>query len=124
MTAFPYKFCKPCIASDLLKKRKPTIYTPDKIIETILIYFELPEYKVFSKRRKRELVDCRFYIMVFLKKYCKMSLENIGKKFPGDKDKGLHYTSVMSGIQTINDLIKNNEYVRRHYYNLVNIFEG
>lgn len=124
MTAFPYQFCKPCIAPDVLKQRKPPIYYPEKIIHIVLNFFDLPEHRVFSDSRKRELVDCRFFIMIFLKAYCKISLTSIGKKFPGDKGSGYHYTSVLNGIQTINDLMENNDRIRGIYNELKFRMEG
>ncbi len=95
-----------------------------KIIQTVLNYFKLDKEKVFTTCRKREEKDCRFFIMYFLRKNTELTLKDVGKLFPGKTGKGLDHTTIIHAVKTINDLLKNNEEIRRHYYNLVKIFEG
>jgi len=51
------------------------------------------------KKRKRSMVHARQLIFYFLKKYTSYTLKNIGKFF------GKDHTTVIHGIQTINDLL-------------------
>lgn len=94
------------------------------IAQTILNYFQIDREKVFSKSRKRAQKDCRFFIIYFVRKYTELTLEETGKLLPGESGNGLDHTSVLHAVKNITDWIKHDEYVRRHYYNLVNIFEG
>jgi len=95
-----------------------------KIVQTVMNYFKLDKQKVFTTCRKREEKDCRFFIMYFLRKNTQLTLKDVGGLFPGKTGKGLHYSSVIHAVKTINDLLKNNEEIRRHYYNLLNMIEG
>ena len=70
--------------------------------------------KFHSKTRKREVVQARFFAMLFSKAFTKHTLEVIGKKI-GDKD----HASVLHGIKTIRNLVSSDKQVKKDHRELI-----
>jgi len=75
----------------------------ERIIYTVSRITEILFSKMESKTRKREVVESRYLCYYFIKKHTKITLKLIGQKF-GNRD----HSSVIHGLQTIQDLIETN----------------
>jgi hypothetical protein len=79
--------------------------TPGNIIVIVSDYYRTPIDRVLSTCRKSELVKTRQVSMNFMKLYIKgMTLEGIGKYFPGKRTYKDHAT-VLHACKTVNNLI-------------------
>jgi chromosomal replication initiator protein len=70
------------------------------IVYVVCNYYKISPLKISEKTNKREIVKARQIAMYFLDKYTKMSLAAIGEKLGGK-----NHSTVIYGIQTVEDLI-------------------
>lgn len=87
--------------------------TPQEITKAICEYFNLQYERVFLKSRKREIVTVRHLSMYFIREYTKIPLSSIGFFF-----KGLDHTTVIHGINTVNDLKDTDMDYRNDFYKI------
>ena len=78
-----------------------------KIVATVLNYFEMPESVIHLKCRKKEYVKCRYFIMLFLWQKGRMKKSPIAKHF------SMNHASVLHGLKTIaNDIETSEDYMK------------
>jgi len=92
-------------------------YPAKVIVEKVCEYFDLPQNVVLAGKRKRELVNCRRFIMRFLKDYTELTLAQIGK-WAGHKD----HTTVIHALHTLSDLMETEDQTRHDYLEIKKLF--
>ena len=93
------------LASLNLFKKKTKYINPDKIIEIVFNYLDVP-IGHNPKKRQHNLVLARQLSYFFIKKYNKLSLIMIGKLFNQD------HSTVIHSIKTIKNLLDTDKEVR------------
>lgn len=78
-----------------------------RIREVVLAYYNLPEHKVFSRRRDAELVLARQVMHYMARRFTRMGLRQIGITFPGGGQ--LHHSTIINSIVVVNDLMDTDE---------------
>ena len=93
---------RPCTLEDIKKQLKNIISiktkttTPEKIIETIINFYNLEDSNLFISSRKKEYSKPRQLAMYLLKKELKLSYSVIGRRFSGkDHTTVMHACSLM-----------------------------
>ncbi|HQG68449.1 MAG TPA: helix-turn-helix domain-containing protein, partial [Paludibacteraceae bacterium] len=76
------------------------INTVEKIRDTVCDYFSIPVDAIFTKSRKREVVQARQIAMYLSKQFTKNSLSSIGKAI-GERD----HATVLHACKIISDLM-------------------
>jgi len=76
------------------------INTVEKIRDTVCDYFSIPVDAIFTKSRKREVVQARQIAMYLSKQFTKNSLSSIGKAI-GERD----HATVLHACKIVNDLM-------------------
>ena len=85
------------------------------ILKVVEMYSEIEEDFYYRKTRKIEYVRARHLAMYFAKKYTKLSLKSIGKKFKKD------HSTVIHGIDRIENGIKYEKIIKESVKNLEQI---
>jgi chromosomal replication initiator protein len=75
--------------------------TPDQIIDTVAEYYGTTRAIMLSKNRLRDNVIPRQVAMYMIKYNTKTSMNVIGVKLKGNRDKPLHHTTVLHGINKV-----------------------
>ncbi len=101
---------------DKFVKSSPKEITVEYIQNVICNYFNIPQDKLISKTRKREIVQARQLAMYFSKNFTKSSLAVIGSKC-GNKD----HATVLHACKTIRNLTETNKEFKKYIDDLENI---
>lgn len=80
----------------------------DEIERVVLAHYGLPREKVFSRRRKKEMVLARQTMHYLARHLTLLSLKSIGARFPAG-EMGLHYSTVMHSVKVINNYLETDE---------------
>jgi len=102
-----YNHCLACNTKELSQALSPAL--ADEIVQTVCDHFGMTLEKIKDRCRERPIVQARFFCFLFLRKYTKLSLKNVGSFF------GVDHTSVIHGVGTIQDMIDTEDATRRHY---------
>jgi hypothetical protein len=101
-------------------------YTSDELVaaikSTVITMYNLESKKIFSKSRKRELVMARHIMRYIARTLTKLSLTEIGEKFPGED--AADHTTVMHSVQTILDLMDTDLYLKAQIIEIRKSIEG
>jgi len=89
-----------------------------RIIEIILMYYNISEVRLYDKTRQPAIVKARYQVIYFVSKYIsKMTLENRGKIFD------LDHATVLHALKTVNNEIETNPEYRLHIVELDGIIK-
>jgi hypothetical protein len=101
------------------------LLTPEKIIEIVADYYNVPITDVMSLLQEADCVKVRQVSMYFIRdKYSMMSLDKIGSLFPGRTGRKDHAT-VIHSIKTVNNGIDTDPIFRSEIATLdINISSG
>jgi Bacterial dnaA protein helix-turn-helix len=75
--------------------------TPDQIIDTVAEYYGMTRTTMLSNNRLRDNVIPRQVAMYMIKYNTKTSMNVIGIKLQGKRDKPMHHTTVLHGINKV-----------------------
>ena len=96
------------ILKDLLED-KVKIVNIESIQKTVASFFQISLQDLLSARRSRSLARPRQIAMYLAKKYTSKSLPEIGRKF-SNRD----HTTVIHAVKKINQLLQNDENIKRN----------
>jgi hypothetical protein len=79
----------------------------EEILEIITEEYDVTVDEIFSKCRKRFIVDARYVVFAMLRRNLRMTLTDIGRYF-----EGRDHTTVMHGISKFKDLYETDDVYR------------
>lgn len=82
------------------KQRESSILTKEIIRDIVHEYFKVPYSRANKKTRKRELVQIRYFVFVFARKYTRDGLGAIGSLY----DYSCDHATVLHAVKTMNNL--------------------
>lgn len=84
------------------------------ICDTVCTYLQIPFPLLVTKSRKRELVRARYILMRMLRRYTALSLAEIGNRIKDqtDPEKGKDHTTVIHGLQAIQNEMDTDPVIR------------
>lgn len=85
---------------DVYRSESAPVITPERIIETVCDYFDLPMESLKGKCRIKELVYARYVIFYFLRKYTSITFKSAGLMFNRD------HTTVIHGLQHLSNIME------------------
>jgi len=101
------------LIDDYIKKPNQII-SPQNIIKTVAIFYNLPESEIKGNSRRQDIVKARQIAMYLLREISKCSYPTIGAYFR-DKD----HTTVMHSCEKITKIIKQNENIAQEINTLI-----
>lgn len=99
---------------DIINSDKPKKITPDLIIDKTAEYYNVSRDDIISKKRDARISRSRQVVMYLTRKMTDYTLVDIGNILKKD------HTTVMHGIDTINNLVSENEEMRHQVEMITN----
>jgi chromosomal replication initiator protein len=94
-------------------------YIVESIIETVTTYYNITEKDITSKSRKREFVTARHITTMFLRKFTKISLKDIGLRL-GGRD----HTTAINSLKVINDLLETDDIIKEQCQEIIKLISN
>lgn len=82
--------------------------TPRTIIHEVASYYRVNENSIYSIRRHAELIKYKHIAIHFIYNYLTMSLNQIGREFPG-KNGHLDHATVLFAVKSVQNQIDSNK---------------